>query len=782
MVGGVHPANLSKARYTRGTTAQNPIVVEDEPQVQQQPCIGRRPTHASPSDPAQLPPPTSEQILRTLLKQKNIFPVVVSLLRLLAPGSPSLASVPPGYPHYPYPYPYPYPSYPSQGPGQAHTAFQSQAHTSFRSAADDSRPSSSSGVPPLKRRKLNNVPAGAADWDVPYPFQEGQGPENYRNAWEQERGGRLLKDLVHLVQNAARKAATKAWYQQQIQPTVPIPPALKYYRPATLYYGMERSQSATPPSVLSQQDAALGAQTPGSSTPGPGAYTESGGLPHVPVTSTSASQPTQVPSANYPSNAFDQLVESLLAAQQQHSGASASAHQESADPSSSTAAPSATASPAFDESTQAFFDNWLVTLTTFPPGDPNEASISMGPPPATSAPAVSHTDSSSSTSTVTLNGPTQISDDLIDPALLDVQVNIPMASSPALTLASGTTGSQSHAVPKSTAVLEVHTSSGVRGTAATHPSVGGHTTSPSNPAPPTPSLVDSPSVTVSSLADTAERDGDGGPATPSWGDWGLPDPQELEASMKLLDGLAGMDVVADADEAMDLDTDGWEEVLLASATPTADAQPTMPPTAAEQEERQSTKELSQPPLNLDVRNESLAFPHPQSETGQSSAIPDNLLASRENRQDPQPSQLCPSSQTPAILSPQDAAAPAGHPQTPHTLVIPSTDASIVLPAQPLRVATKSVAPARPTARAKGKAKAIPGTGNVIGHGTGAAGKQQDKRAVLERARAMRAALAKEVERAKVALWETTLEQGVLVGLGRELEKESQQQQQRAERS
>ncbi|KAH9850344.1 hypothetical protein C2E23DRAFT_684000, partial [Lenzites betulinus] len=205
MVSGVHPANLSKIRHTRGATATNPIVVEDEPEVAQQPCIGKRPTHSIPSDPSQLPPPTSEQILRTLLKQKNIFPVVVSLLRLLAPSAPSLASAPPGYPHYPYPYPYPMYQSPSQGQASTPT------HTATTS---DSRPSSSSGAPPLKRRKLNAVPAGAADWDVPYPFQEGQGPENYRAVWERERGRQLLKDLVQLVQNAARKAATKSWYQQ----------------------------------------------------------------------------------------------------------------------------------------------------------------------------------------------------------------------------------------------------------------------------------------------------------------------------------------------------------------------------------------------------------------------------------------------------------------------------------------------------------------------------------------------------------------------------------------
>ncbi|KAI0635914.1 hypothetical protein C8Q77DRAFT_1033831, partial [Trametes polyzona] len=199
MVSGVHPANLSKVRHTRGATAENPIVVEDEPDVQQ-PRIGKRPVHTSSSHPVQLPSPTSEQILDTLLKQKNVLPVVLSLLRLLSPGAPSLASVPPGYPHYSYPYPYlPH-----------HLA---QQHASPGSTT--SRPSSSSGAPPLKRRKLHNVPAGAADWDVPYPFQEGQGPENYRLVWEQERGRQLLKDLVQLVQNAARKAATRAWYQQQ---------------------------------------------------------------------------------------------------------------------------------------------------------------------------------------------------------------------------------------------------------------------------------------------------------------------------------------------------------------------------------------------------------------------------------------------------------------------------------------------------------------------------------------------------------------------------------------
>ncbi|KAF8808710.1 hypothetical protein BYT27DRAFT_7052448, partial [Phlegmacium glaucopus] len=58
-------------------------------------------------------------------------------------------------------------------------------------------------------RKLNRVPAGATDWDVPYPFQEGEGPDEYYKTWERERGKHLVAQLVKLIKGAARKAATK---------------------------------------------------------------------------------------------------------------------------------------------------------------------------------------------------------------------------------------------------------------------------------------------------------------------------------------------------------------------------------------------------------------------------------------------------------------------------------------------------------------------------------------------------------------------------------------------
>ncbi|TBU48872.1 hypothetical protein BD309DRAFT_853057, partial [Dichomitus squalens] len=215
MVGGVNPANLSKTRYTRGTTAENPIVVEDEPTLAQQPSIGKRPIRPGPSDPSDLPRPTSEQILGTLLQQKNILPVVISLLRLLVPGAPSLASAPPSHPFYTYSHA---PATASRSPRSQLPSFGAQTSAQTRSRSPEQTNSHHSHgftAPPPKRRKLNSVPAGAGDWDVPYPFQEGQGPENYRSTWERERGKQLLADLVQLVRGAAQKAATKAWYEQQ---------------------------------------------------------------------------------------------------------------------------------------------------------------------------------------------------------------------------------------------------------------------------------------------------------------------------------------------------------------------------------------------------------------------------------------------------------------------------------------------------------------------------------------------------------------------------------------
>ncbi|TBU26222.1 hypothetical protein BD311DRAFT_457575 [Dichomitus squalens] len=223
----------------------------------------------------------------------------------------------------------------------------------------------------------------------------------------------------------------------------------------------------------------------------------------------------------------------------------------------------------------------------------------------------------------------------------------------------------------------------------------------------TPSLVASPSVTTTSLADS----GDAGPATPSW-DWAFPELGHVE-STKMLDELTGMDVDVPMPEWRD-DTAAGTVLPRTKATGVSLAPPVVTGAAAEQ-------------------------------TPTSSGPTPSCAASASVDTPPPPH--------PALYS---------HPST-----LPSEQMAQLVP-------SPSVAPLlpKPSARAKGKAKAVPGPGCDVGVGIASAGAGKlGRRAVVERARAMRAALVKEVERAKVALWETTLEQGVLVGLGRELEKE-----------
>ncbi|EJD48928.1 hypothetical protein AURDEDRAFT_183062 [Auricularia subglabra TFB-10046 SS5] len=60
--------------------------------------------------------------------------------------------------------------------------------------------------PPPKKRRLSRVPSGAQDWDVPYPFPNGEGPEHYDETWSEKRGAKLVKDLIKLVSEAVSDA------------------------------------------------------------------------------------------------------------------------------------------------------------------------------------------------------------------------------------------------------------------------------------------------------------------------------------------------------------------------------------------------------------------------------------------------------------------------------------------------------------------------------------------------------------------------------------------------
>jgi hypothetical protein len=175
LISGLDPSALS-TKYHKGATSQNPIIIEDE---FDPPPLGKGDAHSF--DSSFLPSPPSEEVVSSLVKQKNIFPVLESLLRLLS------------------------------GTGVTNI---SPAVMPFCSPASSFNALSKERGAVPKRRRLNSVPAGAADWDVPYPFQHGEGPTNYRLHWEKERLRQLLSQLGVLIKGAKRSAATRTYLQQ----------------------------------------------------------------------------------------------------------------------------------------------------------------------------------------------------------------------------------------------------------------------------------------------------------------------------------------------------------------------------------------------------------------------------------------------------------------------------------------------------------------------------------------------------------------------------------------
>lgn len=227
LVGGVNPANLA---LPRGSSANNPIVVDDEDDT---PKIGRRPPQnhypmaaGIPPYPTVLPAPSSNDIIQTLIKQKNVFPVLGALVSILARSAEG------------------------QSLWSQYQAQTSGFHRPYVNGPDY--------VPSAKRRKVNAVPAGASDWDVPYPFQNGEGPANYRTNWEKQRSKQLVEDLIGLVKSAMKKAAAKNYYYK-IQQQQALPPPVvdtdpskvfRHYRPETLRYGLDAGQLPPLPSSV----------------------------------------------------------------------------------------------------------------------------------------------------------------------------------------------------------------------------------------------------------------------------------------------------------------------------------------------------------------------------------------------------------------------------------------------------------------------------------------------------------------------------------------------------
>lgn len=195
------------------------------------------------------------------MKQKNLIPVMDALVRLVAgsavpppppssgafqspatPSTPQVAHQPYAYPYYPYPYSYPY--YYSYPYGYTYP---------YAASAYQQPPASSTSAeqPQVKKRKLSHVPAGASEWDVPYPFPEGQGPPDYHRNWQKLRGQQLVEDLVGLVKSAARKAAVQKAQGEEGSKDGPVVGSVEYYRERVLRHyrqqGRYEGYSATQP-------------------------------------------------------------------------------------------------------------------------------------------------------------------------------------------------------------------------------------------------------------------------------------------------------------------------------------------------------------------------------------------------------------------------------------------------------------------------------------------------------------------------------------------------------
>ncbi|KAF7330540.1 hypothetical protein MVEN_02493700 [Mycena venus] len=251
-------------------TSSNPIFVEDEPQ----PPAKSRPkrTMLSDVDVSSLPPPSNEDIVSTLIKERDIFPLLENILKFIAVTPPRASSETPS------------------------AESRSQTPNGELRAAK-------------KRRKLRDVPAGAALWDVPFPFDEGEGPKTYRSDWEKDRGKRLIAELVNLIKGAAKKAALQNHEEKRKTPTeAQLASLSKYYRVDTLFYGNSSTPKSSETEVLA--DASNGRRPSvapyfNSSPPPPS--------PPVPSSSSVPSDPSSGPSdSSFNSAPFDQLITSLL--------------------------------------------------------------------------------------------------------------------------------------------------------------------------------------------------------------------------------------------------------------------------------------------------------------------------------------------------------------------------------------------------------------------------------------------------------------------------------------
>lgn len=184
LVGNVKPTSLPQ-QTLRGSTPSNPIIIEEFDQ-----------TRLPHVDPSQLTSVNEEDAIASLIRLNKIFPVLSSIVKLLG-NSPAASTQPPS--------------------------------THDRASSRPCSEPATTAPPPLKRRKLTSVPAGAVEWDVPYPFPEGEGPESYHATWERERARHLITQLLESIKAASEPSPPDV---DQVLPSSSSQPSMRASEPS----------------------------------------------------------------------------------------------------------------------------------------------------------------------------------------------------------------------------------------------------------------------------------------------------------------------------------------------------------------------------------------------------------------------------------------------------------------------------------------------------------------------------------------------------------------------
>lgn len=162
VVGGVNPAQLGK-QQDQGTTAQNPIVVEDQPH------SAYRSSWKSWQPPGSLPPQADlSSGISSLLATGDILPLMRTLQPFIGKVAKNKSDKRNVY---------------ERGVTEAHLY-----------------------APPIKKRKTDSIPAGAANWTIPQPSPDGVASQLNLQNWEKDRMKTLMTELTGLIQNSIRTA------------------------------------------------------------------------------------------------------------------------------------------------------------------------------------------------------------------------------------------------------------------------------------------------------------------------------------------------------------------------------------------------------------------------------------------------------------------------------------------------------------------------------------------------------------------------------------------------